>query len=919
MDTLEELVEQSDRLLMEIQGDTDLPMITRSLEQMGSFGEKLCSSRGVRSDIKAARLLGPTVDYDLPNNLSAKLEFLTQAGDIEFSKPKVDMDIHTFLRCERENILFTANEQVKRSVFDEIDSVCRRATSSWWDRQAAAILTALASSSGPIDSAILHSCPSTDTSTSRECFPRVASVDFSADPQSTLSKQELFYANQIDGYLSETLTTSNTVFLHQAAINSGTLNKPSLFNLLYTASNAKSVFFDESKHTDFCEVFRLIKRMFSISALNVDDVGSSETPLLDLPLPVTHDRALEVRSGPSLQIAFLSRAIAHLEAEFMACLQVVVSANPRLAQLGGRPGVRSLVRAFLNVKNPAMQSSGDPDFESSGDFEDGLVDGKPVWPMIYYCLRCGALRDAISVASDAANNLGEFVQILSSFAANGKSLPAKLVTGIRKTYRRVVKTSRDPYKRLVYCLLGRCDLSDAHTNVAQSIDDFLWLRLLQVTIKENANDNQDDGESLTIAQLQNLLYDTYGETYFDAWNQPLMYFKILCLSQQFEGALAFLVRIEELRCHAVHLALVLREMKILLLPATTHAQIISRIDSDPSGFRRLNFVRLLLLYTRKFEIDNPALCVNYYYFLHELSSEERGAPTNLFVRCVAELAIQTGEFDLILGVPGPGGVRQPGAIDRFASVSQPPELIASVAEMLETRGQMAKSASVYLLAGTSKTLLSAVRLTNLLLVGVVAGERNEPGAEGKFTRQTLLQLAAEVGHSVRRLDPIATTAAAGTSPGDVGGDVSCALQSAVQTLYYLLDLATFFDLANAGQFQAALDHMDRLGLLPATPASDEIDAKVAGFAALSDLVRRPIPSALVLLMRCLAAKASVAKATGDRALSIGPTAIGGQSAGLVEARARAHALITFIGRIPHRMPGEVYSTLSKLEMQLSSS
>lgn len=78
---------------------------------------------------------------------------------------------------------------------------------------------------------------------------------------------------------------------------------------------------------------------------------------------------------------------------------------------------------------------------------------------------------------------------------------------------------------------------------------------------------------ITVYSLPTLLKrsPSVGETYFDAWNQPLMYFKILCLSQQFEGALAFLSRIEGLRCHAVHLALLLREMKILLLPTSKQA------------------------------------------------------------------------------------------------------------------------------------------------------------------------------------------------------------------------------------------------------------------------------------------------------------------------------------------------------------
>lgn len=198
--------------------------------------------------------------------------------------------------------------------------------------------------------------------------------------------------------------------------------------------------------------------------------------------------------------------------------------------------------------------------------------------------------------------------------------------------------------------------------------------------------------------------------------------------------------------------------------------VVSRVDSDPSGIRRLNFIRLLLLYTRKFESSgNPALCVNYYYFLHDIpalpdigkddsttATSSRG--TSLFVQCVAELAIQTGEIDVLLGcltrpVEGPsnsgGALRQPGVIDRFASVAPAISLITTVAEMLEARGQMFQAIGVYLLAGEAKSLLAAVRLMNLLLVGVVAfDDGNGAGAGANSTanadRNNILRLAAEV-------------------------------------------------------------------------------------------------------------------------------------------------------------------------------
>ncbi len=327
------------------------------------------------------------------------------------------------------------------------------------------------------------------------------------------------------------------------------------------------------------------------------------------------------------------------------------------------------------------------------------------------------------------------------------------------------------------------------------------------------------------------------------------------------------------------------------------------MDSDPTGFRRLNFSRLLLLYTRKFESSNPCQAVNYYFFLRELpqsDGEENDEGNNsLFVQCLTELVIQTGEYDLLLGVlPGAseqadGQERRPGAIDRFGSAGAelaPTNLVAHVAKSLEARGQLAEAVGVYRLAGGVRNLLPAVRLVNLLLVPVIAISEDHQQGINQGDRQALLHLAADVsdhfvlhpfclcfykpvncipfkvGHSTRRLDPIISTAGASTGVNSTSSSAMLsALQSAAQTLYYLLDLATFFDLGvGAGQWQAALDHMDRIGLFPTAATGDEVDAKVAAFAALPDLVRRPLPAALLLLMRCIAAKATSAAVSNTR-------------------------------------------------------
>ncbi len=62
-----------------------------------------------------------------------------------------------------------------------------------------------------------------------------------------------------------------------------------------------------------------------------------------------------------------------------------------------------------------------------------------------------------------------------------------------------------------------------------------------------------------------------GETHFNAYQQPYLYFQVLLLTAQFEAAVEFMSRIEKLRCHAVHVALVLYELKLLMVPRSSQA------------------------------------------------------------------------------------------------------------------------------------------------------------------------------------------------------------------------------------------------------------------------------------------------------------------------------------------------------------
>ena len=56
------------------------------------------------------------------------------------------------------------------------------------------------------------------------------------------------------------------------------------------------------------------------------------------------------------------------------------------------------------------------------DFEDGLVDGHPVWALIYLCLRIGDAHSALQVVQKAPQTLGgDFYSVMNEYVQRGAS------------------------------------------------------------------------------------------------------------------------------------------------------------------------------------------------------------------------------------------------------------------------------------------------------------------------------------------------------------------------------------------------------------------------------------------------------------------------------------------------------------------
>ena len=158
-------------------------------------------------------------------------------------------------------------------------------------------------------------------------------------------------------------------------------------------------------------------------------------------------------------------------------------------------------------------------------FEDGLVDGHPVWALVYVCLRLGDAHAALKVIEQAPQALGEFYTIMNEYAqrsgvgVGGASLSQTTTAQLGVQYRRSVNRSSDAYKRLVFCVLAKCDVMENHVQVCDKIEDYLWLKLSQVNTdmvlsETKAGKLSTANDSMSLEAFQNLLIEDYGEKHF---------------------------------------------------------------------------------------------------------------------------------------------------------------------------------------------------------------------------------------------------------------------------------------------------------------------------------------------------------------------------------------------------------------------
>ncbi|VDM59344.1 unnamed protein product [Angiostrongylus costaricensis] len=452
-------------------------------------------------------------------------------------------------------------------------------------------------------------------------------------------------------------------------------------------------------------------------------------------------------------LALIDRKVCTIDftCSFVEHMVAQVERNLERSQRGGVPGTRGLVDAFLKI-------GADDSFA-----EDGTVGGLPVWEVTYHCLRAGDL----SSARDALELLANFPQ----------AAVLVLKKKLKVEWRHNLNSTKDKYKRALYATLLGLD-----SNLADSLENWLWFKLFTLRIDPNLS-------ATLYAEVQKNISIDYGESYFMAGGilEFHYYFTVLWLSGQFERAVKLLFDCGHVT-DAVHVGILAYEMGFLRNTIDAAAELLV-VDSSHLTKCSFNMARLLVSYTKEFELDDYARALDYWFILKGIRTP---SGSDVFEMAVSRAVYLTGQTDAIIGTLGPERKRTPALIDEY--IENPSDVISRVAHDTELGGDTTQAVKLYILA-------------------------NAPGKAADL-------LCSELSDAIRS-----------------------ASEAAFSTLCILLDITTLIDLCEVGIAEKALSVSKQLRLIPAE--TEQVPVIVGEFHLVPTKVREVIPDLCLHLMRCM--------------------------------------------------------------------
>lgn len=509
------------------------------------------------------------------------------------------------------------------------------------------------------------------------------------------------------------------------------------------------------------------------------------------------------------------------------------------SEVSGQNDVVSIVKAVLTKK-----------FNENGKWVSALeiVDNFPVWALIYYLVRAGSLKEALSYLQ---SSLEGFQKLGTSFPSYFKAfvesadntLPKNLLDNIRKEFNEQVRfydeENSDPFKYALYKLIGRCEAEKkTFPGIVNTAEDWLWTHLVLI---------QEDGEGADKYTLQSLqlTVTSFGAKYFNPDNKtPGLYVQVLLMCGLFEKAAhyAYTHSIVD----GVHYSLALTYYGLLRPVADVMKSRLELLYLNKHDQNELNFARLMGVYTREFRRSDPVDAVEY-LILISLNRDQ----TNLCLEALKELVYETREYATLLGEIGPSGTRLPGAIERRMKLIDETstkfdaylrEIVMNAAPKAVEDGYISDAVLLYLL---NENYDRAVDIVNRALSEQLC--QTPLGSFISKPRSVTIAATDDAAQLAQHL-----TAIFDANPQILTAEI--VRPFTIRTCETLLKIVYARDAFAQGQSDVCLQHVDDTGVLVLDPEAEIADVRKGAQCAQHELdpaVARTVPSLLVMVMRCL--------------------------------------------------------------------
>lgn len=378
------------------------------------------------------------------------------------------------------------------------------------------------------------------------------------------------------------------------------------------------------------------------------------------------------QSQQELSKQLVVRSIKYLEEDYYTYVRRIIR-NSHASRLSNSKNRTPWVRKYLEITLRGSQPAG------------SSLDGYPLWHQIFVSFRCGFIPECVDILKRATTHAHPklsqelaqtFIQSLSAYHTNGQICHQHRAS-ITEAYHKCRADGSEDYELLMCAILGKGkDRDDPNFNsLMKTAEDRLWLALHRISIDSKANDSHEPNDTHSLEALQQKIR-AQGEKRFNVTgNNPLLYFKMLLLSQQFEHAVHYLVRTSYFYL-GVHVGIVLDYYGLLL--RNDHQQGLITDAMRPC----LNLLQIIQKCIEKpFKNHYPESAFHYIFLLSRIPLDY-DSHTSIVAPALVDLILATKQYKQLIGLADPthpARVEKMGCLYNFFDKADAQEIIAKAA------------------------------------------------------------------------------------------------------------------------------------------------------------------------------------------------------------------------------------------------